>query len=377
MAEPGAPERIASLDAVRGLAGFAVAIAHYLAYRSIGPLYAEAASALAVEVFFTLSGFVLAPQIIRCVRDGSLSTLRVFLMRRWMRTVPPYLVALAAVAILVGQTTLSDTVRYALYVQNLFAQHNSVDYFPVAWSLSVEEWFYVTFPALAMAAAVLARRADRGVVAVAAIAYIAAVSLYRHGAGDLAHWGFEVRRVVAFRVDSIAYGVLLYLALSSVARRERAGAAAGAAGIAAVAAGALGLYAALRIGVDNSDAAKQVFPYVASVFGMSAICFAFYLSRAVDRVGPVRELAYFGGRISYPVYLFHLPLMMVLPDWTAGLPAAVEFATYLVVLTLFCAVFHAVFEKPILAARPRYARARNEAETPGAEPAPALTMGRV
>src|SRR3954467_13930498 len=83
----GESGRVASLDALRGGAEFAVAIAHYLAYRGIGPFRAEAASALAVEIFFTLSGFVLAPQIIRCVRDGSLATLKVFLVRRWMRTV--------------------------------------------------------------------------------------------------------------------------------------------------------------------------------------------------------------------------------------------------------------------------------------------------
>ena len=59
----GESGRVASLDALRGGAAFAVAIAHYLAYRGIGPFRAEAASALAVEIFFTLSGFVLAPQV--------------------------------------------------------------------------------------------------------------------------------------------------------------------------------------------------------------------------------------------------------------------------------------------------------------------------
>ena len=40
----GESGRVASLDALRGGAAFAVAIAHYLAYGGIGPFRAEAAS---------------------------------------------------------------------------------------------------------------------------------------------------------------------------------------------------------------------------------------------------------------------------------------------------------------------------------------------
>src|SRR5262249_8444264 len=116
--------RIASLDALRGLAALTVAISHYLVYRDLLAAHAEATSALGVEIFFTLSGFVLAPQIIRCGRDGSLATLRVFLVRRWMRTIPSYLVALTAVTILIGLIDPRDFARYSLYIQNLFGQHN-------------------------------------------------------------------------------------------------------------------------------------------------------------------------------------------------------------------------------------------------------------
>ena len=38
MTESGHAERIASLDAVRGLAAFAVAVAHYLAYKELPKL---------------------------------------------------------------------------------------------------------------------------------------------------------------------------------------------------------------------------------------------------------------------------------------------------------------------------------------------------
>src|SRR5262245_32515456 len=146
-------ERVASLDLVRGLAACSVAFCHYLTTNSQLWPRAETISILAVEVFFVLSGFVLAPQIIRCSQDGRAINLMIFLVRRWMRTVPPYLLALAAISILTGQLLTGDFIRYCLYLQNFIRQSNIADYYPVAWSLSVEEWFYVTFPLLVFIAA--------------------------------------------------------------------------------------------------------------------------------------------------------------------------------------------------------------------------------
>jgi peptidoglycan/LPS O-acetylase OafA/YrhL len=88
---------------------------------------AQAVSVLAVEVFFVLSGFVLAPQIIFCSCDGRIVNLWVFLTRRWMRTIPPFLVALVAISLLTDQLMTGDFFRYAFYVQNAFEQHP--DYF--------------------------------------------------------------------------------------------------------------------------------------------------------------------------------------------------------------------------------------------------------
>ena len=155
-------KRLASLDLLRGLAAFAVAVPHYLVLSSTAADLSEIVSVLSVEVFFVLSGFVLAPQILLCVKSGAWRTLRTFLVRRWMRTIPPYLVSLGAISMLVGQVSGADVWHYALYVQNFAAQINFHDYYPVAWSLAVEEWFYVTFPlVMVLALRWVADRDDR------------------------------------------------------------------------------------------------------------------------------------------------------------------------------------------------------------------------
>src|ERR1700674_530347 len=131
-------QRIPALDLLRGFAALAVAVPHFFMVTRAQPsLIWETLSISAVEVFFVLSGFVLGYQILLCAERRDFATLSTFLMRRWMRTIPSYLFALLAVSALAHELFSLDFLRYATYTQNLFFQANTLDYFPVAWSLSV------------------------------------------------------------------------------------------------------------------------------------------------------------------------------------------------------------------------------------------------
>jgi peptidoglycan/LPS O-acetylase OafA/YrhL len=72
------------------------------------------------------------------------------------------------------------------------------------------------------------------------------------------------------------------------------------------------------------------------------------------RSSMLRRISLHFGRISYPIYLFHLPLLMILLQWASSVSPGIEFAAYLSLMIVFCSLFNAVFERPILAARPRY-----------------------
>ena len=79
------------LDLLRGIAGYGVAITHYL-YFVKQKVDFEYYSFIFVEIFFVLSGFVLSKQLIKIHKEKK--HIKIFYLRRWFRTIPLYLIAL-------------------------------------------------------------------------------------------------------------------------------------------------------------------------------------------------------------------------------------------------------------------------------------------
>jgi peptidoglycan/LPS O-acetylase OafA/YrhL len=341
--------RVISLDLLRGLAAFLVAITHFFTYHAMQPAIFETVSVLGVELFFVLSGFVLAGQILYCLESGNLKTLKIFLIRRWMRTVPAYLVALLAVSLLFHKAFSEDFFKYALYVQNLFYNSLSDDYYPVAWSLSIEEWFYVLFPLFLILFVRYTTFLTKQNIWMAVAAFLAIVFCIRVLFGNLDDWGLQVRRCVVFRIDSIAFGFLLFLI-----RDRLPWPASGPVPRFAV----LGLVAAIAfavtyaIGIGDDRTMEYVFPYTAALLGMTAIWSVLSLERLLVRSPILKEVCLFAGRISYSVYLFHLLLLLTIGS--SQLSWAFQLLLYALSMVLFSAVFFRFFESPILAGRPNY-----------------------
>ena len=358
-------KRSASLDLLRGGAAFAVAIPHYLTLNAPFQPFAEASAIAGVEIFFVLSGFVLAPQIVDWVVGRPWRNLGVFLVRRWMRTIPPYVVALIVIALMTGNLMTTDFARYLFYVENLLVSANHIDFYPVAWSLAVEEWFYVLFaPGLFVVAMLLGRR-DRRLGATFGIAVIGVVAALRFSLHPH-DWDLNVRRVTLFRIDSIVWGFLLYLALEAVrplalddaTGRRRLGA------LVALLALSVPIELVVAIlAVDGDPLAQHAFPYVSAAFGMVCVG-VFRLAEEAFRGRFVRGLSFYLGRVSYSVYLFHLIIVMTLKPRIAASPLALQLAIYVALILALSTIFFIGFERSILAARPYYTPARRAAAQP-------------
>jgi peptidoglycan/LPS O-acetylase OafA/YrhL len=161
-----------------------------------------------VELFFALSGFLIGGLLLDIAKP-SLRAWTVFMIRRWMRTVPLYLVWIVTLFVVwpPQRDLMEHAIKYLTFSQNLFWSMPTDNWFAASWSLAVEEWFYLLFAAALIG---LSAMMGRKAIAVAIVTFILVPLTLRtaFAAPDLlANWDETLRKVVIYRLDAIAYGV--------------------------------------------------------------------------------------------------------------------------------------------------------------------------
>jgi len=264
-----------------------------------------------VDVFFVISGFLITGKLWReSQQPGGLNITR-FYAWRIRRLLPAALIAVAVIS-LVGlllaapldrSELAADGAASALSIANM-RFIGSVDYFAATtspspflhfWSLSVEEQFYLVWPALIV---LLTWRggSSRRLIAALLIGVVASFVL--------SIWLTDTSPARAFylrptRVWQLGVGGLL--ALIGVAGTSRRAGAVAWAGLAAVAVAGVAL------------TAEMPYPGLAALLPTAGAVALLYGGGAPS--GPVRLLAAaplrFLGKISYSLYLWHWPLLVL------------------------------------------------------------------
>lgn len=350
--------RIVSLDFLRFFAAFSVAGPHLIIYFSIADdlVLLETITSLAVELFFVLSGFVLCPFLKKIFESttGVGRNLLIFLVRRWMRTLPLYFLSLTFFVILFSGRLDLTAVKYLVFLQNFLWPPPDFDYFSVSWSLAVEEWFYILFPCfMVVFFAIWRRLAGLGnrtlVFMIGAIAFVAVFTLLRSlSDAPVENWGDGLRRVVLFRIDSIGFGILLYLWRDRIYKIPVA-----VIFITAIAAAAYLFDAYDRISRGLSGALEFRLLIFAATALFSCAVLAFFLRLESLFQGWMKGISLWGGRISYGVYLFHIPIGAIIGK-LYDLPGIAFVLVTVLVLGIVTTLVYYFFEKPFLEARPGF-----------------------
>src|SRR4030095_4323195 len=143
-------ERQPGLDLLRALAIIVVVIYHAALFGFKLPGRIDRFGWIGVDLFFVLSGYLIGGQLLAPLARGNKINLGLFLARRALRIMPAYFVVLAVYFLLPSWREYPDMSqplwKFLLSIQNI-ALHGGTA-FSHAWSLAVEDQFYLALPFL-------------------------------------------------------------------------------------------------------------------------------------------------------------------------------------------------------------------------------------
>lgn len=148
------------LDTLRAIAILLVFLNHE-AFRSHSStlLVVQAVGWIGVDLFFVMSGYLIANQVLAGVTRGEELSLAAFYARRAFRTWPAYWVVLACYFLFpswMGGNTPPPLWRFVTFTQNFNLPTGTA--FSHAWSLCVEEQFYLVLPLTVLVGLMFGRR---------------------------------------------------------------------------------------------------------------------------------------------------------------------------------------------------------------------------
>ena len=294
------------LDGVRAIAVLAVMAFHVanalpISLRLYGGLQG-------VDIFFVLSGYLITTLFLKEFATTGTFDLPRFYGRRAVRLLPALGIAVLLVAIItsyLGNTlTHHSMLGLALiafsFVGNWFQATGKLGLLTHTWSLAIEEQFYLLWPVILLLILRTKRNKTRvvaGMVTLSVAVMITRMALITNGKGALGSYA------TFSRADGIILGSALALFLPRITPAVRRFLAAGALGIgAAVALGAF------MVGCGHGLSPNMCFAPGGSIFSTLLIAHLVVaptgLLASMLAIKPLRSI----GRISYGLYLFHVPL---------------------------------------------------------------------
>jgi peptidoglycan/LPS O-acetylase OafA/YrhL len=315
---------------------------------------------LGIEIFFPLSGFVISYMYADRFRTGAIRY-RDYLVKRFARIYPVFLVTLLTVTALVGaaavaHVSLNSATRYTplSFIGNVLllqAAPGVPAWNPPAWSISSEALAYVTFPLTAWLLARLTRPRSAAIGAVAwLIAGTAAMMAFRLVNPVWTSPGMMLLRITT----EFVAGAMLWKAWSLAGEPQSPR-------WDVLAVGAFVLVVVALPLLPQSESFALVLTPVMAIFVVAL----------AGARGPVRwllsrRLVIFGGKISYSLYMVHFIVFAVVgkvlrwePFETSALPVKLALlAFYFLTCIAIATACYFLVEEPARRAIQRVAATR-------------------
>ncbi|GAA2301370.1 acyltransferase family protein [Glycomyces scopariae] len=316
-----------------------------------------------VDVFFVLSGFLITSLLVKEVFDTGKISIAGFYARRARRILPAAMAVTIATALGAWMffpvtrldAVMQDALAVIVYIVNYRFVAEQTEYlnadqmpspFQQYWSLAVEEQFYVVWPLLLLVLLLLAGRRPKRLVTAAivcsALIFAATLALSVVVTAESQPTAYYAAHTRAWE---LAAGALLALTLPALKRTPQ--------GLAWVL-GIGGLAAIVLSGVMYTEATPfPGYAALAPVLGTAAVIAA---GSGPGR-NPVSGLLstapfQFVGKISYSLYLWHWPILILAP-LALGVEPTLRLNLVLIAATVAVAqVSYACIEEPVRNWRP-------------------------
>jgi peptidoglycan/LPS O-acetylase OafA/YrhL len=280
---------------------------------------------IGVDIFFVISGFLISRIILTQIKVGTFSSLE-FYARRIRRIFPALIVVLAATYLIGwfvllpdGFSVLGDSIAAGVgFVSNLFQLRQAGYFAPDAaenpllhlWSLGIEEQFYIFWPPVLL---MLSGSKRRGfwMVVIAAASFCVSLMIF-FGYKEWSFYSPISRAWELLAGGIVANGYVDYPEYEQRRFPQRDNLPA-TIGIAAIVGAAIGL--------DRS----RLFPGLYALLPVpGAVLIIVSPNSWVNRILLSNRLMVLLGLISYPLYLWHWPLLSYLAIMRNGVPNFVE-----------------------------------------------------
>lgn len=321
---------------------------------------------IGVDVFFVVSGFLITSLLINEHSSVGEISLKNFYARRARRLLPAsaLVIALTALASRIWLEPLrlkdigTDAVASGGFFANILFGVRSTDYlqagqppspFQHFWSLSVEEQFYIVWPALLMLLLWKSRdRHTRAIVAVSILS-VASLALCIWQTTQSQPWAFFGLHTRAWELGIGALVALCWKYVEQLPTNFRA------------VIGWLGLFAIVVSGLTITE--KMAFPGKLALLPVVATALVLMAGQHAhwgpQRILSLQPLQWIGAR-SYSIYLWHWPVLIIAESYAERALTVTERLIAIAASVIAASLSHHFLENPVrhsvsLQAKPRLA----------------------